>query len=87
MTKTEFFKTYGPYLHVVFYDNSEFGDFLILHPEEVEIAKKLLAEGLTIVSVHENEDGEDLVDVSQPCDFGSQPFKLGYFAINTSIRE
>jgi len=82
MTKTEFFKTYGPYLHVVFYDNSEFGDFLILHPEEVRIAKKLLAQGLNLVSVHKNGDEEDLVDVSQPCNFDNQDSKIGYFAIH-----
>lgn len=87
MTKTEFFRVYGPYLHVVFYDNSEYGDFLILHPEEINIAQKLQEEGLTIVSVHETEDQEDFVDVSQPCDFGNQPFKYGYFAINASIQK
>jgi hypothetical protein len=39
-----------------------------------------------IVAVHETEDGEDFVDVSQPCDFGTQPFKYGYYAVNTRIR-
>ena len=46
------------------------------------MAKKFEEEGLQIVSVHETEDGDDFVDISQPCDFGNQPFKYGYFALN-----
>lgn len=82
MRKTEFFKEYGSYLKEVAQDNAEYGDHLILHPEEVGLAKKYQEQGFTIVSVHETEDGEDHVDISQPCDFGSQPFKYGYFVLN-----
>lgn len=87
MTKTEFYQKYGNYLEEVTQDNAEYGDHLILHPEEIHLAKKYLEEGLTIVSVHETEDGEDFVDVSQPCDFGTQPYKYGYYAVNVSIRQ
>lgn len=82
MNKTEFFKKYGHQLLHVTEDNGEYGDFLILHPEEIEMAKRFEEEGLQIVSVHETEDGDDFVDISQPCDFGNQPFKYGYFALN-----
>ncbi len=87
MTKAEFYQKYGSYLEEVTQDNAEYGDHLILHPEEIHLAKKYLEEGLTIVSVHETEDGEDFVDISQPCDFGPQPYKYGYYAVNVSIRQ
>lgn len=86
MTKTEFYQKYGVYLEAVAEDNAEYGDHLILHPEEIDLARKYQKEGLSIVSVHETEDGEDFVDVSQPCDFGTQPFKYGYYAVNVAIR-
>lgn len=82
MTKTQFFKEKGGGLFRFRNDDGEYGDFLILHPEEIDAAKQLQDKGYTIVSVHETEDGEDHVDVSQPCDFGTQPFKYGYFAIS-----
>jgi hypothetical protein len=49
MTKTEFYQKYGSYLEEVTQDNAEYGDHLILHPEEIHLAKKYLEEGLTIV--------------------------------------
>lgn len=82
MTKTEFYRKYGSYLKEVTQDNAEYGDHLILHPEEVCLAKKYQEQGFIIVSVHETEDCEDYVDISQPCDLGSQPFKYGYFVLN-----
>jgi len=84
MTKTEFFEKNGGGLIRVAQDDPEYGDFLILHPEEIAMAKDLEERGFTIVSVHETEDGEDFIDVSQPCDFGNQPFKYGYFATSNS---
>lgn len=82
MNKTEFFKKHGHELFKVTDDDSEYGDFLILHPEEIAMVKDLQERGFTIVSVHETENGEDFVDVSEPCDFGNQPYKYGYFAID-----
>ena len=84
MNKTEFFKKYGHQLLKVAEDNSEYGDFLIIHPEEIEKAKQLEEKGFIIVSVHETEYKGDFVDISQPCDFGNQPFKYGYFALLNS---
>jgi len=82
MTKTQFFKENAGRLVKFSDDDGEYGDFLILHPEEIDAAKQLQDNGYTIVSVHETVDGEDYVDISQPCDFGTQPFKYGYFAIS-----
>jgi hypothetical protein len=87
MKKTDFFKKHGSELFKVATDSSEYGDFLILHPEEIPLAKYLEERGYTIVSVYETEDGEDFVDMSECCDYGIQPFKYGYFAINNSNQE
>lgn len=87
MNKTNFFKTYGHLLFKVTEDDGEYGDFLVLHPEEIAMAKDLEERGFTIVSVHETEDGNDFVDMSHPCDFGNQPFKYGYFVINNNNLE
>jgi len=84
MNKTKFFKKHGGSLLRVSNDDGQYGDFLILHPEEIDLAKELHERGYTIVSVHETEDGEDFVDMSESCDFGNQPFKYGYFAYSNS---
>jgi hypothetical protein len=81
MTKTEFFEKHGGALRKVTFDDSEYGDFLILHPEEIELALILKSEGLRVVSVHETESGEDWVDTENEVDFGNQPHKYGYFAL------
>jgi hypothetical protein len=31
------------------------------------------------------EDGEDDIDTSQPCDYGNQPFKIGYLVLDNTI--
>lgn len=84
MNKTEFFKRHGHELVQVSIDDAEYGDFLILHPEEIPLAKDLQERGMTIVSVYETEDNEDYIDFENPFDSADQPFKYGYFAIDTS---
>ena len=87
MTKTNFFKEYGHLLIKVAEDCAEYGDFLILHPEEKALAKELEDRGMTIVSVYETESGEDYIDYENPFDSADQPFKYGYLAINESNQE
>ena len=82
MGKTEFFKKYGGALVAITNDDTEYGDFLILHPEETEMAKVYESKGCTIVSVHEIENGDDAIDMNQPCDYGNQPFKIGYLVLD-----
>ena len=84
MNKTEFFKKHGHELVQVSYDDAEYGDFLILHPEEISKAKELEQMGMTIVSVYEAEDSKDFIDFENPFDSADQPFKYGYFAIDTN---
>jgi hypothetical protein len=83
MKSVEFFKKYGGLLVKVADDSPEFGDYLILDTE-VELAKKLEADGCTIVSVHEDTDG-DWIDMTLPCDYGNQYHKIGYYAINFNL--
>ena len=80
MTKTEFFEMYGGGLVVAELDNTEYGDYLFLHPEEIDRVKQFDTNEYQIVSVHETEDEEDFVDTSE-VDYGNQPFKYGYFVI------
>jgi len=81
MDKTKFFEKFGGLLVKASNDDVEYGDYLFLHPEEIDIVKKFDNESHQIVSVHETEDNEDFVDMSNPCDFGTQPYKYGYFVI------
>ena len=88
MKKNEFFKTYGGGLYKVAEDNAEYGEYLILHPEEIALAKELEEQGYTIVSVHETENEDDFVEFETPFDSGTQPYKYGYYAIenrNTNL--
>ena len=79
MKQTDFFNKYGNSLCKVASDNAEYGDFLILHPEEISVAKDLEDRGYTIVSVHEEID-ENFIDMELPCDYGNQPYMIGYYA-------
>jgi hypothetical protein len=81
MTKTEFFSKYGGQLVKSTVDSGEYGDHLFLHPEEIEVVLQYDPNHFQVVSIHETEDDEDYVDMTTPCDYGSQPFKFGYFVI------
>ena len=84
MTKTEFFAKYGGGLVVAEEDSVEYGDFLFLHPEEIDRVKEFDTEVYQVVSVHETEDEEDFVDMGE-VDYGNQPFKYGYFVIEKQL--
>lgn len=84
MKQSEFFQKNGHQLVKVANDDAEYGEFLILHPEEISLAKELESRGCTIVSVNESEDGDNFIDFEKPFDYGNQPFKFGYYAINNS---
>ena len=84
MTKTDFFQQYGGGLVVADEDNAEYGDFLFLHPEEIDLVQSFDTEEYQVVSVHETEDGEDIVDMSD-IDYGDQPFKYGYFVLEKPL--
>ena len=80
MKNREFFAQHGGDLEIAQEDSAEYGDFLFLHPEEISRVQEFDTELYQVVSVHETEDGEDFVDMSE-VDYGSQPFKYGYYII------
>jgi hypothetical protein len=80
MTKKEFFEIHGGGLVVVEEDSTEYGDYLFLHPEEIERVQEFDTEVYQVVSVHETEDEEDFIDMGV-VDYGNQPYKYGYFVI------
>ena len=61
MTKTEFFEIHGGGLVVAELDSTADGDFLFLHPEEISKVQEFDTNEYQVVSVHETEDGEDIV--------------------------
>jgi hypothetical protein len=85
MRKTEFFKNYGGGLVPVTFEDPEYGEYMLLHPEEASLAASYERVGYVVVSVHEMEDGDDDIDISQPCDYGNQPFKIGYLVLDNPI--
>jgi hypothetical protein len=84
MTKTEFFEIHGGGLVVAELDSTEYGDFLFLHPEEISKVQEFDTNEYQVVSVHETEDGEDIVDMGE-VDYGNQPFKYGYFVFQRPL--
>ena len=80
MTKTNFFAKYGSLIVVADEDNSEYGDYLFLHPEEISVVQEFDTDEYQVVSVHVTEDEEDFVDMGE-VDYGTQPYKYGYFVI------
>lgn len=81
MTKDKFFQKYGDLLVKSSEDNYDGGDFLFFHPEDIDLLMdKYQNDDYQIVSVHDDCE-EETVDMTQPCDFGEQPFKYGYFVI------
>ena len=93
ISQNEFFRNHGGGLLKVANDDPNYGDYLLIHSEEVDKAKEYLKRGYTIVASYEVpdsrfEESEECVDISQPCDFGNHPYKLGYYVlavVNTSF--
>lgn len=81
MTHKEFINQYGHALITTDYDNGEYGDNIILYPEEQEKALEWY-DTHQLVSLHETEDYDTWVDIQQPCDMGYQPFKYAYYVID-----
>jgi hypothetical protein len=81
LSEKKFFEKFGELLVKADNDNVEFGDYLFLHPEDVERVKSFDDDKHQIVSVHESENG-NLVDMESPCSIGdNNPFKYGYYVI------
>lgn len=79
MKKTEFFQQYGGGLIAVDHDNPQYGDYLILYPEEIDRANQLLEEGYDIYTVYEESAENEEETVVLGMDSGAMV--VGYYAV------
>jgi hypothetical protein len=80
LTQEQFYNKFGGLLVERTEDDSEFGDHLFLHPEEIDLLEPFKDENHQIVSVYETENG-NMVKMA-PCEFGEETDKIGYFVIS-----
>jgi len=81
MKKTEFYEKYGHLLLITNPEDPEYGEHLILAPEEDGIATSYNEEGHKVFTVYEEaeEGGEEFVE--EGLDLGTNPYKVGYFVL------
>jgi hypothetical protein len=81
MTKSEFYRKHGSNLETINPDDAEYGENLVLYPEENHIAEKYLKKGHDVYTVYEesHEGGEEYVEAG--FDSGTNPFKVGYLIL------
>lgn len=83
MTKTEFFQKNGHRLVKVWEDDVETGDFMLMAPEEDDMAKEYESKGYEVCTIYEpSQEGEDDV-VENEFNLGNNPFKIGYLILET----
>ena len=83
MTKTEFFQKNGHRLVKVWEDDVETGDFMLMAPEEDDLAKEYESKGYEVFTIYEpsSEGEEDIVE--NEFNLGNNPFKIGYLILET----
>ena len=79
ISKSKFFKLNGHRLVKVFDDNTDSGDFMLLHPEDKWKAADFITNGFEIASVYETTDNEDMVEINN--DISEHPYKIGYLIL------
>ena len=83
MTKTEFFEKNGHRLVKVWEDDVETGDFMLMAPEEDDMAKNYESKGYEVFTIYEpSSEGEDDI-VENEFNLGNNPFKIGYLILET----
>jgi hypothetical protein len=81
MTKTEFFEKNGHRLVKVWEDDVETGDFMLMAPEEDDMAKDYESKGYEVFTIYEpSKDGEDDI-IENEFNLGNNPFKVGYLIL------
>ena len=80
IAKSKFFKLNGNRLVKVFDDNTDSGDFMLLHPEDRWKAADYIADGFEVASVYETLENEDMVEINN--DISEHPYKIGYLVLN-----
>lgn len=81
MNKTQFYEMFGGDLELVNPGDAEYGEHLILHPEERHIAEEYHKNGHTVFTVYEEscEGGDEYVE--EGLDTSSYPYKVGYYIL------
>jgi hypothetical protein len=81
MTKTEFYQLHGGDLEIVNPDDVEYGEYLILHPEEAHVASNYCDQGHPVFTVYEEAEvgGDEFVEPGFDC--STNPFKVGYLIL------
>jgi hypothetical protein len=81
MTKTEFYRLHGNDLVIINPDDAEYGEHLLLWPEEDHIASNYCDEGHPVFTVYEEaeEGGDETVEPGFDC--STHPFKVGYLIL------
>jgi hypothetical protein len=83
MSKTEFFEKNGHRLVKVWEDDVETGDFMLMAPEEDDMAKDYESKGYEVFTIYEpSSEGEDDI-VENEFNLGNNPFKIGYLILET----
>jgi hypothetical protein len=81
MSKTEFFEKNGHRLVKVWEDDVETGDFMLMAPEEDDMAKDYESKGYEVFTIYEpSSEGEDDI-VENEFNLGNNPFKIGYLIL------
>ena len=82
MKKTEFYEKHGHEIKVINPGDIEYGEHLILYPEENEIAQSYNDQGYTVYTVYEesHEGGDEYVEYG--LDTSRHPYKVGYFVLD-----
>ena len=81
ISKSKSFKLNGHRLIKVFDDNTDSGDFMLLHPEDRWKAADYIADGFEVASIYETpDDNEDMVEINN--DISEHPYKIGYLILN-----
>ena len=83
MYKSKFFELNSNRLVKVFDDNTDSGDFMLLHPEDKWKAADFITDGFEVASVYETSEDEDMVEVNN--DISEHPYKIGYLVLNKNI--
>lgn len=78
MNKEEFYAQYGHRLVEVAEDDPEYGNHMLVHPEECWFANDYIHLGYEVASVYETNTG-DVVELDN--DISDHPYKIGYLVL------
>lgn len=85
MTKSEFFKRFGGDLIVTNPDDYQYGEHIVISPEEDHVAVNYSKEGYRVFTLFE-EPAEGQEELVHPYfEAGKNPYKVGYYILNKPV--